>query len=157
MRHRDEFAEFYATEYPRARGFVVLLTLDAALAEDIAQEAFTRACLRWERLRGYGDAAWVRRVALNLVVSHRRERTRWYRHASRVVGTAAVEAAPGEHLEVMQLLSVLSMRQRAVVALHYVDDLTVDQVAAALDMPVGTVKSDLARGRRRLAETVEPR
>ena len=62
--HR-EFTEFYSASYVRLRRQPLAVTGDLAEAEDVLQEAYARASLRWSRLRAYdAPEAWVRRVAL---------------------------------------------------------------------------------------------
>jgi hypothetical protein len=66
MEH-DDFDAFYAATYARLVGQLYAVTGDLAEAEDVVQEAFARAVVRWPRLRGYDlPEAWVRRVAVNL-------------------------------------------------------------------------------------------
>ncbi|HEX8858809.1 MAG TPA: sigma factor [Actinomycetes bacterium] len=63
----DDFDRFYAASYQRVLKQLVLVTGDVAEAEDVVQEAFARASVRWQRLCAYeAPEAWVRRVALNL-------------------------------------------------------------------------------------------
>ena len=58
---------------------------------------------------------------------------------------------PGEHLDLHHAIRALNREQRAVVVLHYLADLPVDEVASLLDIPIGTVKSRLSRARMALA------
>jgi RNA polymerase sigma-70 factor (ECF subfamily) len=67
------------------------------------------------------------------------------------VGTDSATAAENE-LDVDRALVRLSLRQRAVFDLHYKKGMTHSEVAGALELPVGTVKSDLARGHEKLRE-----
>src|SRR5881392_2746975 len=61
------FEEFYAASYGRLVGQLVPITGSLEEAEDVCQEAFARAAVRWSRLRDFdAPEAWVRRVALNL-------------------------------------------------------------------------------------------
>ena len=63
------FEEFYAATVGRLLGHLFLVTGDLHAAEEIVQEAFTRASLRWAHLRDYDvPEAWVRRVAMNLAI-----------------------------------------------------------------------------------------
>ena len=61
-----------------------------------------------------------------------------------------------EHLALVRALGRLPLAQREVLVLHYVAELAVDRVAAELRLPVGTVKSRLARGRAALAQQLQP-
>jgi DNA-directed RNA polymerase specialized sigma24 family protein len=65
----DGFAVFYASSYRRLLGQLFAVTGDLAEAENVLQEAYARAFVRWSRVRGYDrPEAWVRRVAINLAV-----------------------------------------------------------------------------------------
>jgi RNA polymerase sigma-70 factor (ECF subfamily) len=120
------FEEFYSGAVGRLLGQLYPVTGDLHEAEEVVQEAFARASVRWSRLRDYDvPEAWVRRVAMNL---------------------AAVEA-----LALAAALRGLPLRQRQVIVLHHLVDLPVEEVARTLAMRDGTVKSLLARGRRALA------
>jgi RNA polymerase sigma-70 factor (ECF subfamily) len=128
---------------------ITALTGDRFEANDLVQEAFMRAWLRWEKVGSYEDPeGWVRRVAYNLAVS------RW-RHAKRVVLRATVpetlSEAPGERIGVLEALKSLPTSERRAIVLHHVAGLSVTDVAAELHAPVGTVKSWLSRGRARMA------
>jgi DNA-directed RNA polymerase specialized sigma24 family protein len=75
--HHDDFAEFYQASYGRMVGLVAALVGDRSQAEDIAQEAFSRALTRWPRIARYDlPEAWVRRVALRLTVDATRRMRR---------------------------------------------------------------------------------
>lgn len=155
MRTDDDFADFYVANYGRTVALVTVLLGDRHEAEDVAQEAFARAILRWSRLRKYDSPeAWVRRVALRLSIDSHRRVTR----AARVLAQAAPaaqhdsQAAQVSASEVGDALLALPLPQRQVVFLHYHLDLPVTQIATDLGLPVSTVKARLASGRRRLEQ-----
>jgi RNA polymerase sigma-70 factor, ECF subfamily len=151
---QPSFDEFYADAAARLIRHGYALTGDMAEAQDIAQEAFARAWQRWAAVRECDSPeAWVRRVATNLAAS------RWRR--IRVARAAAWHPAdlqvPEVSTDLVALvigLRTLAERQRTVLVLHYMCDLTVDQIAAELGCPPGSVKSWLSRGRTALAEAV---
>ncbi len=73
MADRGSFDEFYAGAVGRLVGQLFPVTGDLHEAEEVVQEAFTRAAARWSRLRDYDvPEAWVRRVAMNLVADRAR-------------------------------------------------------------------------------------
>ncbi len=134
------------------------LTGDRAESEDIAQEAMTRAYLRWHRVAGYADA-WVVRVSTNLVIG------RWRRIGSRRAHGAGPERAAAdpdaaERLALVAALRGLPRRQREVAVLRYLGDLSVEQTATALGLSESAVKAHAARSlvalRRGLDEPTEP-
>jgi RNA polymerase sigma-70 factor, ECF subfamily len=130
---------------------------DRGLAEDCVQEAFARLCLNWRRVSTYDDPAiWVRRVALNLAKDHRRLLVR---RARLVVRLGDQQEPPPSRTEVdPQLWSAirgLPSRQRTAVALYYVGDLKVAEVAMTMKISEGTVKRHLERARETLRKKLE--
>ncbi len=155
--HAD-FAEFYRGSYPRIVGQLFVLTHDLHGAEDLAQEAFARASVRWRRLWSYGaPEAWVRRVAFNLAADQRRRGLRRARALARLgppPQLLALDAVPVE-VDLARALARLPLRLRQVLVLHYVAELPVEEIAGQLRVPQGTVKSRLARGRAALAKHLD--
>src|SRR5215472_13336879 len=151
---RQDFDDFYSSSAARLIRHGYALTGDLAEAQDIAQEAFARAWQRWPSVRDCDSPeAWVRRVATNLAAS----RWRRIRVARAVIGLTAEQHAPEVSTDTVALvcgLRTLPERQRTVLVLHYMCDLTVDQIAAELRCPTGSVKSWLSRGRTALAAAV---
>lgn len=147
-----EVAAFYAATCPRLIGFLTVLGGDRADAEEVAQDAYVRLLARWPRVRGYDDPeAWLRTVAARLMVSRHRRRTVARRALPRLVPADPGDPGTDDHLDLRDALARLPVDQRAVVLLHHLDDRPVDEVARLLHLPVGTVKSRLARGRAALA------
>jgi RNA polymerase sigma-70 factor, ECF subfamily len=145
-----EFDEFYLRSRDRLAVQVAALTGDSAEALDHVQEAFVRAWSRWTYVGGLDDPeGWVRRVARNLAVS------RWRRGRRLVLGASLVDDAAFEWADeqraVVDALRMLPRAHREAIVLHHLVGLSVDEVAAELDAPAGTVKSWLSRGRGRLA------
>jgi RNA polymerase sigma-70 factor, ECF subfamily len=125
---------------------------DQAQAEDVVQDAFASALLRWRRLRGYHDPeAWVRTVAFRRGIDHHRRNARQLRALLRLGPPPPLPPVSADHVDLVRALRRVPVAQREVLVLHYVADLAVEQVAAELRLPVGTVKSRLARGRAALA------
>jgi RNA polymerase sigma-70 factor, ECF subfamily len=152
-----EFEELYTSTFGRLVGQLFLVTGDLHEAEEVVQEAFTRAAGRWHRLRDYDQPElWVRRVAINLATDGRRRRRRLAVLAQLDAEAAAVVPPISvDGLAVAAALATLPRRQRQVVVLHYLLDLPVREVASQLSMPVGTVKSRLARARSALAAQLD--
>ena len=146
-----EIQALYAASYRRLLGQLIGVTGSVAEAEDVVQEAFVRGLDHPSRLLGADNPeAWLRTVAVNLA------RSRW-RRAQRLVGLAPrlvaepPDADPDANLVLLQTLRRLPAGQREVIALYYLADLSVEQVAATLGLPTGTVKARLSRGRVALA------
>lgn len=154
MRAELEFDTFYATTYPRLVRQLTLMTLDGEQAQDALQEAYVRAWQRWDRVSAYEDPeGWVRTVAYRQCVSVWR-RLVTARRAAPVLASSGTVApvASAEVVAVRRALADLSYEHRAVLVLHELCDLSVEEIAATLRIPRGTVKSRLSCGRAALAD-----
>lgn len=156
MDDEQGYVSFYRSSYRRIVGELFMVTGQQWEAEELAQEAFLRAAGHWSSVRGYDlPEAWVRRVALNLAFTARRRARRRTAALLRLqAGQQDVPEVGTDRLEVVQALRQLPLRYRTVLALHYLVELSVLEIAEELDVPESTVKTRLARGRRRLAELI---
>jgi RNA polymerase sigma factor (sigma-70 family) len=118
-----------------------------------------RAWMRSERGERLDSLpAWVAAVALNQTRSGWRRTMAERRARHRMPQRAGVQAPPSEdHLEVARALSTLPRRQREVAVLRYLLEMTTTEVAAALGIGEGTVKSSLARARAQMVDTLAMR
>ena len=138
------------------RELAAFLVGDRELAADLAQEAFLRTYVRWNRIRKGDPGPYVRRALVNLCKNaYRRrsvERRPWARPA-----TGAAVTAPNleESLRVADALKELPPMRRAVIVLRYYEDMTDAQIAVVLDRPLGTVKSDIRRGLQSLGPLLQ--
>ncbi len=155
MREQGGFEEFYEANYGRIVALAAAVLGDRHQAEDVAQEAFTRALTRWPSVGRYDlPEAWVRRVALRLAVDAAR-RIRRARRFSALLAADRREP-PSESGDLLastalsQALLRVPLHQREVLVLHYLADLPVEAIARDCGVPAGTVKTRLAAGRRRL-------
>ena len=151
-----EIRGFLSRDYPRLVNAVALASGSYPAAEDAVQEALVRAWMRSERGEQVESLpAWVAAVALNLTRSGWR-RTMAERRARRRLPDRSVAAAtPGEeHIDVARALEALPRRQREVAVLRYVLEMSTAEVASALGIAEGTVKSSLARARAHLVEAL---
>lgn len=142
-----EFRDAFAVLFPAAGRVAMRILGDREAAEDVAAEALARAYARWPSVRGLPHRdAWVLRVAANLAIDATRRR--------RVLPVAPrpleVEEHAAVHLMVVAALRRLSRRQRDVVVLRYFGDLTDDEVAVALGIAVGSVKTHMRRAHEQL-------
>ena len=128
-----------------------LLTGSVAVAEDVVQDAFIRIHPFMDRLDQPG--AYLRRTVVNLCNSHHRRLGVEDRFASRQ--PPPDPTWPPEVDEMWRSLDRLPSRQRAALVLRFYLDLRVDDISAWLDVPAGTVKSDLHRGLAALSKEVE--
>jgi RNA polymerase sigma-70 factor (sigma-E family) len=149
--------DVFHASYRRLVAQMYGLCADLAEAEDVVQEAFVRALARPGHFRRLDNPeAWLRTVAVNQIRSRWRRLKRHGRlqHKLAEPEAAAVELAP-DHVDLVAALRRLPAAQREVVALHHLGDVPVAEVAQALGVPVGTVKTRLARGRATLARLLD--
>ncbi|MET8352458.1 MULTISPECIES: SigE family RNA polymerase sigma factor [unclassified Micromonospora] len=152
MRDAEEFDALYAACAGRIVGHVYALTGNRSEAEDAVAEAFTRAWQRWSTVReADSPEAWVRRVASRIAVSSWRKTFNRLRAHRRAAVDQSVPGLNEDHVALLQALQRLTANQRRAVVLHHLNDLSVAEVAAEMQAPVGTVKTYLARGRRAMA------
>ena len=147
-------SELYHACYRRLVAQLYAFTTDVSEAQDVVQEAFARALARPKGLADVENPeAWLRTVAINVV--RRRWRRRKVLDAIMLRDRPTVrltEPAPEpERADLRAALARIPTQFREVIVLHYLADLPVDEVAAVLGIPVGTVKSRLSRGRAALA------
>ncbi len=139
----EEFRMFVRAEQAALFKVALLLSGDRGVAEDLVQTAFVRTYSRWEKLRNENPAAYARRIIANANID------RWRRDRGREVLTDTIpeQSRPDEsrrvddHDAVVKALAELSERERKVVVLRYLADLSEADTAAALGIPQGTVKS----------------
>ena len=145
--------EFLHTEYPRLVAAVTLVSGSRAAAEDAVQEGLVRAWERSERGEEIRSLpAWVATVALNLTRSGLRRLVAERRARSRdsVVETDVLDATD-RSLDVAGAVERLPRRQREAVVLRYYLGFDTKEIAEAMGVHSGTVKSNLARARATLA------
>jgi RNA polymerase sigma-70 factor, ECF subfamily len=131
-----------------------LILRDQALAEDAVQETFLKAWQRIRTLRDEDPGPWLTRIAMNESISAYRRRHRFQALAERFGRLANPRQATASEtrLDLARALDRLSADQRAAIALRYYQDLSVEEAAAALRIPVDTLKSRLKTALRRLRE-----
>ncbi|MCU1589594.1 MAG: polymerase, sigma-24 subunit, subfamily [Frankiales bacterium] len=151
----DDFESFYVGSYRRLFHDLLLVTADQADTEDVLQDAYTRAAVRWRRVRSLDNPeAWVRRVAINRSLDLHRRHSRQRRAYARLA--PAVEHQDDLSLEVLDALRQLLPELRQVVVLHHLLGETVESIAAIVGRPTGTVKGQLVRGRAALHAALSP-
>lgn len=143
-------------EIPRLRRYARALTRDVNAADDLVQDCLTRALSKvhlWQK--GTDLRAWLFTILHNQYVNHVRRAVR----EGSAVGLSASEplltTAPnqGKRLELRDLeraIAKLPEEQRAVLLLVGLEGMRYEEVAAVLDVPVGTIRSRLSRGREML-------
>jgi RNA polymerase sigma factor (sigma-70 family) len=146
---RAAFAQLVQRHQSPVRNFFRRLTHpDQARADDLAQETFLKLFRSIGSFHGQAKfSTWLYRIAYNVFLDEQRKRS------PPSAPVEAIETATPDHAQrldyeadVSSLLRRLSLRQRAIFELHYRKDLSHQEIASALGIPLGTVKSDLSRG-----------
>lgn len=145
-------------QLPGLRRYARMLTGDAWAADDLVQDTLERACSKWRLWRAGSDLrAWLFALMHNLYLNQRRGLP-----ALSVVDIDDVTdhlAAPGgladDALDLERCLQRLPAEQRAVLLLVTVEDMSYEDTARVLSIPVGTVMSRLSRARTRLATLMD--
>jgi RNA polymerase sigma-70 factor (ECF subfamily) len=157
IRAVEPFDGFYQREFRSVVGLAYALSGSRAASEDLAQEAFIAAHRNWEKVGAYEKPeAWVRRVVSNLAVSRFRKRTTEMKALTRLAGfgneTSVLPELPSEAEEFWAHVRKLPKRQAQAIALHYLEDLPVSEIAEILECSPNTVKAHLHKGRQKLAD-----
>lgn len=150
-RRRDALIALYDAERDAMVRLAHLLTGSLAAAEDVVQDAFVKLHDGLDDVRQPG--AYLRRTVVNLCHSHHRRagvERRWH---DRQPPPDIV--LPPDVDDTWRAVRDLPRRQREVLVLRFYLDMKVDDIAAALDVPPGTVKSTIHRGLAALAERVD--
>lgn len=148
-----EFEEFVAAAWPRLRRAAYLLSHNTHDAEDLVQGALARSYANWGRVRRDGAYSYVHRALVNGYIDSTRRRT-----PVPVEAILEPDAPPGDgpldrsdqRSELTDLLAPLSPRERSIVVWRYYLDASEQDVAHALGVSPGTVKSTASRALARL-------
>ena len=137
-----EFTEFYASSATALRRTAYVVVRDWHVAEDLTQQAMAKLYVAWPRVRAETRMAYARRAVVNECLSHLR------RHRPETPTDVLPEhsnVAPDSVHDLGSALAALPDRQRAIVALRFLDDLPVAEVGRLLGIADGTVKSQTNR------------
>ena len=150
----ESFEEFYVREYRSVLGIARVLTGDLTRAEDVTHDAFAAALAKWAEIDN--PAGWIRRVVANRARSGWRSRYAEQRALNRLeaevqVGKDLPIETEGFWAEVRRLPN----RQAQAVALFYLEDRPVAEIARILGIEESSVRVHLTRGRRALAERLQ--
>ncbi|HKW73613.1 MAG TPA: sigma-70 family RNA polymerase sigma factor [Candidatus Dormibacteraeota bacterium] len=160
---RTEFRQLYDQEYTAVYRAIRAVVLDSAAAEDLTQEAFVRAYRARNRYTPTAPpGAWLRRIGINLAISHlRRQKLARFLPARLYVAPDRRDYDRAEARDVVEkALTALSPKLRAAVVLHYYEGLTREEIADVLGVPAGTVASRIAKAvaimRKNMASDQQP-
>lgn len=148
-----DFEGFYRSNYPSVTRLAYSLCGSWSIAEELAQEAFVATHDRWPRVAAFDRPdLWVRRVVINRSISYRRRLASERGALNRLPDppVSSLEPALADE-QLWRALRELSPRQAEVLALVYVEDQPIVEVAAILGLGEETVRTHLKRGRSALA------
>ena len=151
LRDREGLEALYLACYPRLVAELSLVTGSRASGEDCANEAFTRLVKHWNKVSTYErPVAWVRTVGYRLAVDELRRRARHTPLLDYEVRAGGAVPDGTSQYEIWEAIQHLPIDQREVLIRHASHGLSDSEIAAHLDVPIGTVKSRLSRARRSL-------
>jgi RNA polymerase sigma-70 factor (ECF subfamily) len=145
---------------PALRRYAWALLRDEAAADDLVQDCLERALSRWQLRRRDGNLrAWLFAILHNRFISDRRRDKRRGMTLPLDEGPEAASPSDSEsgvtRRDLLEALALLPEEQRAVVLLVGVEDLSYEDAAQTLGVPIGTVMSRLSRGREKLRRYIE--
>lgn len=154
------FEDLYRRNVGRVYGLCLRMTGQPASAEDLTQDTFVNA---WRSLPGYEGrssfSTWLHRIAVNVVLEHRRRTARRLRRVEPVddldrLGASTPAPDAGLDLDLRAALERLPPGARAVFILHEVEGFTHEEIAEMGGVTTGTTKTQLHRARRLLREAL---
>jgi RNA polymerase sigma-70 factor (ECF subfamily) len=151
----ERFDVFYQREFRAVVGLAFALSGSRLAAEDLAQEAFMSAHQQWEKVGRYeSPGAWVRRVVSNKSVSLYRRKAAEAKALARVALDRQIPLPElgSDDAEFWNSVRSLPKRQAQAIALHYLEDRPVAEVASILGCSESTAKVHLHKGRKSLAD-----
>jgi len=152
----EAFAEFVQAAWPGLYRTAYLMLGDHQLAEDLVQASLAKTYASWRKIKEPAAApAYARVVLANTAASWFRRRGWRNEHPTEVLPDAGTEHDLTTRTAVVDALATLAPRQRAVVVLRYYDDLSVREVAHALGISEGTVKSQTSDALARLRDVLD--
>ena len=152
------FEDLYREERRSVLALAYALSGNRWIAEELAQDAFLAAHQNWSRISGFDDpGGWVRRVVANRSASAFRRRLAEARALSRAATgrPPAVPELTADAADFWRAVRSLPRRRAQVVALYYLEDRPIAEIARILGMAPGTVKKSLHDGRRALSRILE--
>ena len=156
--NRDAFGRLVEAYQPSVRRFLLNLTMgDEMLTDDLAQETFIKAYVGIRGFKGLSSfGTWIYRIAYNEFYNHARRH-----HEERVediarlgdVSTAGNDAIDAT-MTVQVALRRLNHNERVAVTLFYIEDQPLKQVSKIMQMPEGSVKSLIHRGKEKMKKII---
>lgn len=151
--NRDAFAELMSRRQAWIRNLMRRCSGDPVLADDLAQQVFTQA---WRSIRQLHDAdrlgPWLKRMAINMWLQHRRKNDPLRGANEHDDADSPREDSTSVALDLDRALATLSPDVRLCIVLSYHERMTHPEIAAFTRQPLGTIKSHIRRGTKKLQE-----
>ena len=155
MSQDQEFADYFAARSISLRRLAFALSGDWHLADDLVQHTFLQLYRHWRRISGDTVDAYARRTLVNAFLSHRR-RYRREQVVAEPPDAVMPGSDPGGGGDIAAALATLPPRQRALVVLRHLEDMSVADAAELMGITEGTVKSQTARALEKLRDSLAP-
>ncbi|PZU72954.1 MAG: RNA polymerase subunit sigma-70 [Brevundimonas sp.] len=152
---RREYGELVRRHGSAVRGLLRRMGAAPSLADDVAQDAFLQGFQRCAEFRGQGTfAGWIKKIAARLYLKRAA-------HEARYVAESEVDeaATPVDHagaLDLDEAMKALNETERVCVSLCHGAGMSHPEIAAAMNLPLGTVKSHVKRGLDKLRARLQP-
>ena len=157
--NRDAFGRLVEAYQPRVRRFLLNLTTgDEMLTDDLAQETFIKAYVGIRGFKGLSSfGTWLYRIAYNEFYNHTRRHQE--EHVEDITRLAGASTAAGDAVDasmtVKRALEALNDNERVAITLYYIEDQPIKQVSNIMQMPEGSVKSLIYRGRDKMKQFID--
>ena len=155
------FGELVRRHQSQVRNFLRKLTRDHALADDLSQESFLHAWNKMHTYAGRGTViGWLLKIAYTTFLQSKRKSNRYGEILEEVGRSKEAQAErAGQHSDEVgdldRFLAVLTEEERAVMILSYACGLSHREIGDAADLPIGTVKSIIFRGKEKIRESFD--
>jgi RNA polymerase sigma-70 factor (ECF subfamily) len=147
-----------AEQEPLRRFLLALCSGNAALADDIAQDALVRAYVASGSFLGLSKfSTWLFRIAYNCYIDHSRKARPEQAPVEEALNLAGSDASDKafRYQQLYLALDKLPEKEKAAIALFYFEDRSIKEISAILGMPQGTVKYELSMGRQHLKQHIQ--
>ena len=157
--NRDAFGRLVEAYQPRVRRFLLNLTMgDEMLTDDLAQETFIKAYVGIRGFKGLSSfGTWLYRIAYNEFYSHTRKHSE--EHVEDITRLGDISTAANDAIDasmtVQEALTRLNDSERVAITLFYIEDQPLKQVSKIMQMPEGSVKSLIHRGKAKMRQFIE--
>ena len=136
---------------PVRRFFLAQTLGDTQLSDDLAQDTFIKAYTRIASFKGMaGFQTWLMRIAYNVLYDYRRS-LKQTTDVDQQVARFSSEPPAGLKMDLNKALALLKPDERTCITMQLIDGLPIDEIADIMQLPQGTVKSHLSRGKKQLA------